>query len=948
LSRGSLAASGDSFAPRVWPYDRLMAGVRPASGELMLRGRRDECAALDALLAGVRVGRSGVLVLRGEAGIGKTALLRYLIESASDLTVARAVGVESEMELPFASLQQLIGPMLDRLERLPAPQREALEIVFALSAGAAPDRFLVGLGVLSLFSEVAEDGPLLCVVDDAQWLDQASALTLAFVARRLLAEPVGIVFAAREPGEELQHLPELPLRGLRNGDARALLDSAVRFILDEPVRDRIIAETRGNPLALLELPRGFTAAQLAGGFGLPAALSLRGKIEETFVRRIRTMSDDARRLLLVAAAEPVGDPLLLWRAAKLLEVGPAAGEDVQRHGLLTIRERVTFRHPLVRSAVYGSATIEERRAAHRALAEATDREADPDRRTWHLAAAAPAPDEQIAAELERSAGRAQARGGLAAAAAFLQRAVALTVDPEKRTDRSLTAARASLDAGAFEVARRLLSTAEAGATDELQLAQVELLRGGIAFASSMGSAAPPLLLEAAERLARLDVKLAREVYLDAWGAALFAGRLAAGGGLLDVSRAARSAPRPTGPLRPSDLLLDGLAALITEGPVASASVLRQATSACLDEASGTQPNFRWGWLATIPANVLWDENSMHVINSRRLQEARDTGALARLPIDLAAWAFLVAWRGDFGAASAAIAEAEAVTRATGSRLAPYAAVLLAALRGREADTLPLIESVIRDAGAGGQGIGVQWAQWVSSILFNGLGSYDRALAAAERAAEEMPQLFISAWARPELIEAAVRGGKPERATAALELLVEVTSTAGTDWAMGIDARSRALMSEGKTAERLYQEALDHLGRARLRPELARAHLLYGEWLRRKERRVDARAQLRAAYEQFTAIGMEAFAERAHRELLATGERVRKRAVEMRDDLTAQERHVAGLARDGLSNQEIGARLFLSQHTVAYHLRKVFSKLEITSRNQLTQVLPESGDAAPPA
>jgi DNA-binding CsgD family transcriptional regulator len=948
LSRGSLAASGDSFAPRVWPYDRLMAGVRPASGELMLRGRRDECAALDALLAGVRVGRSGVLVLRGEAGIGKTALLRYLIESASDLTVARAVGVESEMELPFASLQQLIGPMLDRLERLPAPQREALEIVFALSAGAAPDRFLVGLGVLSLFSEVAEDGPLLCVVDDAQWLDQASALTLAFVARRLLAEPVGIVFAAREPGEELQHLPELPLRGLRNGDARALLDSAVRFILDEPVRDRIIAETRGNPLALLELPRGFTAAQLAGGFGLPAALSLRGKIEETFVRRIRTMSDDARRLLLVAAAEPVGDPLLLWRAAKLLEVGPAAGEDVQRHGLLTIRERVTFRHPLVRSAVYGSATIEERRAAHRALAEATDREADPDRRTWHLAAAAPAPDEQIAAELERSAGRAQARGGLAAAAAFLQRAVALTVDPEKRTDRSLTAARASLDAGAFEVARRLLSTAEAGATDELQLAQVELLRGGIAFASSMGSAAPPLLLEAAERLARLDVKLAREVYLDAWGAALFAGRLAAGGDLLDVSRAARSAPRPTGPLRPSDLLLDGLAALITEGPVASASVLRQATSACLDEASGTQPNFRWGWLATIPANVLWDENSMHVINSRRLQEARDTGALARLPIDLAAWAFLVAWRGDFGAASAAIAEAEAVTRATGSRLAPYAAVLLAALRGREADTLPLIESVIRDAGAGGQGIGVQWAQWVSSILFNGLGSYDRALAAAERAAEEMPQLFISAWARPELIEAAVRGGKPERAIAALELLVEVTSTAGTDWAMGIDARSRALMSEGKTAERLYQEALDHLGRARLRPELARAHLLYGEWLRRKERRVDARAQLRAAHEQFTAIGMEAFAERAHRELLATGERVRKRAVEMRDDLTAQERHVAGLARDGLSNQEIGARLFLSQHTVAYHLRKVFSKLEITSRNQLTQVLPESGDAAPPA
>jgi DNA-binding CsgD family transcriptional regulator len=912
----------------------------------MLRGRRDECAALDALLAGVRVGRSGVLVLRGEAGIGKTALLRYLIESASDFTVARAVGVESEMELPFASLHQLSGPMLDRLERLPAPQREALEIVFAMRAGAAPDRFLVGLGVLSLFSEVAEDGPLLCVVDDAQWLDQASALTLAFVARRLLAEPVGIVFAAREPGEELQHLPELRLRGLRDGDARALLEAAVRFILDERVRDRIIAETRGNPLALLELPRGFTAAQLAGGFGLPPALSLQGKIEETFIRRIRTMSDDARRLLLVAAAEPVGDPLLLWRAAKRLGVGPMAGEDLQRHGLLTIRERVTFRHPLVRSAVYGSATIEERRAAHRALAEATDREADPDRRAWHMAAATPAPDEQIASELERSAGRAQARGGLAAAAAFLQRAVALTVDPEKRTDRALTAARASLDAGAFEVARRLLSTAEAATPDELQMAQVELIRGGIAFASSMGSAAPPLLLEAADRLARLDVKLAREVYLDAWGAALFAGHLAAGADLFDVSHSAGSAPRPTGPLRPSDLLLDGLAALITEGPVASASALRRATSAFLDDAPVTQPNFRWGWLATIPSNVLWDEDSLHAINAQQLQEARNTGALARLPIDLTAWAFLLAYRGDFGAASSAIAEAEAVTRATGSRLAPYAALLLAALRGREADTLPLIESAIRDAAAGGQGIGVQWAQWVSSIMFNARGSYDRALVAAERAADEMPQLFIAARARPELIEAAVRRGKKERATAALGLLVEVTSTAGTDWALGIEARSRALLSEGKPAEGLYQEAVDRLSRTRLRPELGRALLLYGEWLRREKRRVDARAQLRTAYEQFAAIGMEAFAERARRELLATGERVRKRVVETRDDLTAQERHIAGLARDGLSNQEIGARLFLSPHTVAYHLRKVYSKLEITSRDQLTQALPDRADVTP--
>jgi DNA-binding CsgD family transcriptional regulator len=457
----------------------------------------------------------------------------------------------------------------------------------------------------------------------------------------------------------------------------------------------------------------------------------------------------------------------------------------------------------------------------------------------------------------------------------------------------------------------------------------------------MGSAAPPLLLEAAQRLEQLDVKLAREVYLDAWGAALFAGRLATRGDLLEVSRAARSAPRPREPLRPSDRLLDSLAAVITEGPVASASALRQATSTFLDEASRTQENFRWGWLATIPSNVLWDEDSWHAINSRQLQEARESGALARLPIDLTAWSVLVAWRGDFGAASAAIAEAEAVTRATGSRLAPYAPVLLAALRGREADASPLIEFVIRDAGAGGQGIGVQWAQWVSSILFNGLCAYDLALAAAERAAEEMPQLFISAWARPELIEAAVRSEKIARATAALEALAEVTSTAGTDWAVGIEARCRALLSDGAAAERLYREAIDRLERTRVRPELARAQLLYGEWLRRDNRRLDAREHLRAAHDQFSSMGMEAFAERARRELMATGEHVHERTWETHDDLTAQERQIAGLARDGLSNQEIGARLFLSQHTVAYHLRKVFTKLDVSSRNQLAKVLPES-------
>src|SRR5215204_3502113 len=552
---------------------------REPAGRAGLRGRGSECALLDELVAAIRRGESQSLVLRGEAGIGKTALLEYLIDSAPDATIVRAVGVQSDMELPYAALHQLCGPLLDRLEALPAPQRRAMEIVFGVTAGEAeaPDRFLVGLAVLSLFSEVAEQRPLLCVVDDAQWLDQASALTLAFVARRLLAEPVAIVFAAREPGQELLHVSELEVNGVRNADARALLSSAVRFKLDERVRDRIIAETRGNPLALLELPRGLTARQLAGGLGLVEAQGLAGRIEESFVRRVQALSDTARRVLLVAAAEPVGDPLLLLAASERLGIALSA-TDVETDALLALGERVTFRHPLVRSAVYRTATREQRREVHLALAEATDRTVDPDRRAWHLATAAAGPNEPVAAALEQSAGRAQARGGLAAAAAFLHRSVVLSADPEQRVRRALAAAQASLDAGMFEGALDLLALVEASTPDELQAAHAELLRGQIAFASSMGSAAPPLLLKAAQRLERLDPELARETYLDAWGAAMFAGRFASAGSLVEVSRAATLAPRPTGPLRPSDLLLDGLTTLFTAGHAAAAPLLRRATA----------------------------------------------------------------------------------------------------------------------------------------------------------------------------------------------------------------------------------------------------------------------------------------------------------------------------------------------------------------------------------
>ena len=906
-----------------------------------LRGRAKECALLDDLVSAIRRGGSQSLVLRGEAGIGKTALLEYLIASAPDATTVRAVGVQSDMELPFAALHQLCGPLLDRLEALPAPQRQAMEIVFGLTVGEAPDRFLVGLAVLSLFSEVAEQRPLLCVVDDAQWLDQASALTLAFVARRLLAEPVAIVFAAREPGEELRDVPELEVRGVSNRDARALLSSAVRFKLDERVRDRIIAETRGNPLALLELPRGLTATQLAGGFGLLGAQALTGRIEESFVRRLEALSDDARRLLLVAAAEPVGDPLLLWRAAERLAIRPAAAEEAEADGLLAIDEWVRFRHPLVRSAVYRTATGERRREVHLALAEATDGSVAPDRRAWHLATAAAGPDEPVAAALEQSAGRAQARGGLAAAAAFLHRSVVLSADPKQRVRRALAAAQASLHAGIYDGALELLALVEDSTPDELQQAQVELLRGQIAFASSMGSAAPPLLLNAAQRLERLDPELARETYLDAWGAAMFAGRFAAAGSLVEVSRAATSAPRPTRPLRPSDLLLDGLTALFTEGHAAAAPLLRRATATFADEASPAQENFRWGWLTTNLPNLLWDEESWHAISARNLKEARDAGALARLPIDLADWGILCAWFGDFGAASAAIAEAAAIQKATGTDIAPYAQLLLSALQGQE-DALPLIESTIRDAETGGQGLSVQWAEWVSAILFNGLGNYDRALASAQRAAAETPQLQFSSWASTELIEAAVRTARPDLAADALAQVTTATAPSDTDWGRGMQARCRALLSKGEGAERLYREAVERLAKVRRRPELARAHLLYGEWLRREKRRVDARVQLRAAHDQFASIGMEGFAERARAELLATGEKVRERTVATRDVLTAQERLITRLASEGLSNPDIGTRLFLSPRTVEWHLHNAFMKLGIHSRRELTNALPSSG------
>ena len=893
---------------------------------------------LDDLLSSVRRGESRSIVLRGEAGIGKSVLLDYLVASGSDLTIVRAVGVESEIELAYASLHQLCVPLLDSIERLPVPQRRALETVFGLSEGAAPDRFLVGLSVLSLFAAAAERHPVLCVVDDAQWLDQASALTLAFVARRLLAEPVGIVFASREPGEELRHLAELDVRGLPNEDARALLSSAVRFKLDEQVRERVIAETQGNPLALLELPRGMTPTQLAGGFGLLDARDLSGRIEESFVQRLGTLPDDGQRLLLVAAADPVGDPRLLWLAADRLGIGRVDAETAETEGFLTVGEHVTFRHPLVRSATYRAAAAEDRRAVHLALAEVTDPETDPDRRAWHLSAAASGPDEEVALELERSASRAQARGGLAAAAAFLRRSVSLTGDPARRSGRALAAAQASFQAGAFDSALGLAATAEAGPLDEFGRALVHLLRAQVTFAAGDWKEAPPLLLAAARRLEPFDLDLARETYLLAWGAAGLAEDLAARNVLREICRAVRSLPPPPDPPRPRDLLLDGLALLIVEGHAAAAPTLQRATAALSE--MPVQDILRWGWLAIGASAAVWDHDGWNASSARQVQVLRDAGALAALPVHLTYLGMATVWLGDFAGAASLVAEIDTVAAVTGSRFPPYALLRLRALQGKEAEAAAAIAEAIGQFG--GQGMTATRARWAAAVLYNGLGRYGDAVSAAQEATADAVNHWVFTWVLPELVEAAARSGDAAVAREALGRLAETTQASGTDFALGIEARCRALLSTGSAADELYQDAIARLGRTRLRPELARAHLLYGEWLRRENRRVDAREHLHTAHEMFAEVGMEAFADRARRELLATGEKVRKRTVETRDDLTAQERQIARLARDGLSNPEIGARLFLSPRTVEWHLRNVFTKLGIRSRRQLADALPSAG------
>ncbi|WP_238008643.1 LuxR family transcriptional regulator [Dactylosporangium sp. AC04546] len=896
---------------------------------MTLRGRQAECDQLERLLKDVRAGQSRVLVLRGEAGIGKSALLGRLVELATGCTVVRTTGVEPETELAYSGLHQLCAPLLEHRSRLPEPQRDALEQAFGLRAGDAPDGFRIGLAVLGLLAEAAAERPLVCAVDDAQWLDPMSELILTFVARRLGAESVALVFAAR-PAATLRDLPSLPVEGLADADARALLDTALTAPLDPHVRDRIVAETRGNPLALLELPRGLGPAELAFGFGAAAAAPLAGRIEQGFQRRIEPLPADTRRLLLAAAVEPVGDVTLLWRALDRLGVPPGAQAPAEAAGLVEFGPRVRFRHPLARSAAWRGADPAELRAVHAALAAATS-PSDPDRRAWHRAHAATGPDEEVAAELEHSAGRALDRGGRVAAAAFLERAAELTADPARRAARTLGAARARFAAGRHTQVPDLLAAAELGPLDEPQRAAVDHLRAQLAFARGRNRESASLLLAAARRLAPSDPPASRETRLQALGAVIFAGRseateaaTASGEGRVLLAPAAE-AVQAAEAVRGDGPLADGLAAWCLDGYAAAVAPLTAAL---------TDADARWLWLTAPVAVELWDDAAWLRLTARAVAAARAAGNLAALPGALAGHAAALLHTGDLTAAAALLDEADGFNDALGARPVPVTALWLAAWRGQDLPALDLAERVAKEGHARAEGRLTGHADQATALLHNGLGRYPAALDAARRAAAG-DDLGLAAGALGELAEAACRSGETRSAKEAAARIGERARAAGTDWAFGAAALARALTTDAETD---YREAIERLDATSGSLTAARARLVYGEWLRRDLRRTDARDQLRAAHTVFAAAGALGFAERARRELAATGEKVVRPAEPGQPVLTPQETQIARLAADGHTNPEIGAELFLSARTVEWHLRKVFTKLGVGSRKELRAAL----------
>jgi DNA-binding CsgD family transcriptional regulator len=917
----------------------------PGGSPAELVGRAAQCARLEGVLATARTGTSAVLAVTGEPGVGKTALLGYAVKAAGGFGVTRASGAEGETDLAYAGLQQLCAPLLGGLDALTPAQRTALETAFGLRAGdgGPPDPLLVGLGVLNLLSEAAAARPLLCVVDDVQWLDQASDRALGVVARRLDADPVALLVAGRELGEATRSSvrEELRLTGLAEPDARALLAAVLPAWTDSRLLDRIVAETQGNPLALLELPRDKNPAELAGEFGPLSAGRLSERIERSFRRRLAALPADTRRFVLLAAAEPTGDPALLSRARGALGVPAAAATAAADAGLLFVEARVRFSHPLVRSAAYQAASGAERRDAHRALADATDATAHQDRRAWHRGRAAAGPDEKVATELAESAERARKRGGAAAAAAFLQRADELTVAPADRGKRAFAAAAAWHEAGGHDRAMELLEALLDGPLEEVERGRAEWLRARVILIRTDRRDGARQLFRAARMLEPLNRELARSCYLDV----LFAyTRSAPGLDRKEVARAMAALPLPE---RPDglDLLLHGIGIFESEGFPHGKDIIGQAIATIATTPVVDADNYRILSTAAGYAQSLWDDAASDVITARAVTLAREAGAMGMLPDALGARGVFCLEAGDISAAAAAFDEELALREATGTEDYGNALGWLAALRDTESVALATLGEIARrhehvsdDARRGVMSVD----QWGRSLLYNGLGRHSEALRAARRGCEAHSTggfLFLLA----ELVEAAARCAQFDEARTALAgLHTRLRFADDRDYPLGMTASLSALLEDGAAAEVLYAEGVERLGRTRMRLPLARAHLLYGEWLRRERRRADAREQLRIAHEMFEVMGTRSFAERARAELAATGVTAHSRQQATLDELTPQEARVASLAAEGLSNPEIAARLYISRGTVDYHLNNVFRKLSIRSRAQLTHALTAGG------
>ena len=906
-------------------------------GRLTLYGRAPECEALGQLIANVQAGRSRVLVVRGQDGIGKTALLDHLETRGSECQIVRLDGIESEATCAFAALHRLCVALHGRPEQLPAPQRNALESAFGLRDCAAPDGFLTGMAVLGLLADACVGRPLICVIDDAQWLDSESAHALGLAARRLKALPAALVIAVREPsgGRDFAGIPDLPLEPLHDQDARALLDARLFGPMDPAVRDRVLAEARGNPRRLLASAGRQTAEELGGGFGLPSLEAASAPEAGGLLRALDALPRAVRRLLLIAAAEPTGSPALVWRAADLLDV--ARGPQTAAAGAIAdFGAFIRFRHVVGRSVAYWSASSGERREVHAALAAGIDPDADAWSHAWHRALASPAPDESVAAAIERSANGVRSRGGLQADAIFRDHAVELTPGSEHRARRALAAARVKHLSGAAESASRLLAIARAGPLDEPGHRRADMLEARLASQESYARGATRLTL-AARHLETVDPALAREGYRDALHAVLVAGRLAGEEGLRGVAAAVLARRRTLDPPICADLV-DAMAFLIARGPAAGAPQVRQALKVMTDAIGVTEVSRGELLLGCRAARDLWDHATWSKLSEQLIEQARRAGALRVLPVALhdAVVARVVA--GDFVGAAKKAGQAEAAVKASGAPVGPYGTLALAAWSGAHEEVERLTSAATAGLLERDEGRWISAAGWAAAVVGNSMGRYRTALTAAQRGAADPLGLGFAAWSTAELVEAAVRAGHPETVDAALGRLGEVAEGGGTDWSRGILARAQALASGEPAAEGRYREAIALLDRAALPAEAARARLLYGEWLRRRKRRTDARKQLRASYRALAEMGAAGFAARARRELAATGETIRHHVSGHGVALTTQEARIARLAADGLTNHEIGARLFLSARTVEWHLHKAYEKLRVRSRRELHGVL----------